>query len=175
MGLLNNTYVYLVGNLEWTSDGFLWREDVAERLSKLGVRCFDPNKEHFLNQPSENKETREFLRQKREEGDWDFVCSEMRGIVRRDLRYVDTANFIICHLEPEMPTFGTTWELCEAARQRKPILFHIDNKKQFPMWFAGIFNMNLVFEQWDDLINYLKKIDSGELYADPKYWKILIS
>lgn len=175
MNLLKNSWTYLVGNLEYTEDGHQWREQVANNLSSLGVKCFDPNKEHFVNQPSEDQKTRNKLKEARAAGNWDFVCKEMRAIVRRDLRYVDSSNFIICRLEPQLPTFGTTWELCEAARQRKPVLFYLKDKTEFPMWFAGIFNMDLVFENWPQMFSYLIKIDRGDIYADPKYWKILIN
>jgi hypothetical protein len=32
--------------------------------------------------------------------------------------------------------------------------------------------MNFVFEHWKDALALLTKIDSGEVQADPKYWKL---
>lgn len=175
MGLLKNTRYYLCGNLENTSDAFEWREFVTKELDKLGTKCFDPNLEHFINQPTEADNMREVLREKRVSQEWDFIHSYMKSVVSRDLRYVDLSTFLICNIEPDLPTYGTTWELCIAHQQRKPVLFHIHDKRRFPLWLSGLYKMDFVYEDWGSLINYIYKIDSQEIYADPKYWKILVN
>lgn len=173
-GILYGSKTYLCGNLENTKDAYKWRGEVAELLLKeIGVECFDPNLEHFINQLSETEETRNILKTKREEGDWDYLYNYMQSIVRRDLRYVDLSTFLICNLEPELATFGTTWELCVAHQQRKPVLFKVKDKSKFPLWLAGLFKSEFVWEEWDGLIQYLKDINSETIYANPKYWKIL--
>jgi hypothetical protein len=164
----------MIGNIERSADAFMWREEVSRALSSLNIICFDPNKEHFINQPAEGPEDRRKLNIARSEGNWSFVSDYMKSVIARDLRYVDLSEFIIGNIEPSMPTFGTIHELVIASLQNKPILLHIKDKKEFPLWLAGLVNMDLVFEQWEDLINYVKGIDSGEIFADPKYWKILI-
>jgi hypothetical protein len=171
---LKNTHVYLVGNMERTADAFQWRDNITESLKELGVICFDPNKQHFVNQATENLEDRAMLHKKRLEGDYKFVSAFMKGVISRDLRYVDLAEFIVGNIEPTMPTWGTVHEIVIASLQNKPILLHIKDKTEFPLWLSGLLNMDLVFTQWDDLLKYLQGINSGEIYADPKYWKILM-
>lgn len=172
-GFLYNTKCYLIGNLEATEDGIQWREAVAEELKKIGVKCFDPNKTHFVNQPEETEEVRKLLKEKREAGDLKYVSNYMKNVIRKDLRYVDLSTFLIANIEPDKPTYGTIHEIIQGSQQSKPILFHIKDKKQFPLWLAGLVDVNLVWDNWDDLFDYLLAIHTGTVYADPKFWKIL--
>ena len=174
MGILNKTKCYLVGNLENTEDAYDWRKIYTEDLEKLGVKCFDPNKNHFLNQSSETEEDRNTLKQMRDNGEWEYVHNYMKGVIRRDLRFIDLSTFIIGNIEPDQPTWGTIHEIVMASIQKKPILLTIKDKKRFPLWLAGLMDMDLVFEKWEDLLKYLVKIDSAETPANPKYWKILM-
>lgn len=171
--LLKNSYCYLVGPIEYSSNCFDWRLAITESIKHLGIKCFDPNMDHFVNQPTETQNDRDILKIKREIGDWEYISNYMKSVIRRDLRMVDLSTFIIGKIDPETPTFGTIHEIVIASMQSKPILIYTDNKKKFPLWLAGLLNMDLVFEKWEDIINYLIDINSGKLYADPKYWKIL--
>jgi hypothetical protein len=172
-GYLHNTKCYLIGNLEATKDASQWREHATKELKKIGVKCFDPNKTHFVNQTTETEEDRRKLKEKRNEGDWQFIASYMKDVIRKDLRYVDLSTFLIANLEPDNPTYGTIHEIIQASLQSKPVLFHIEDKRKFPLWLAGLVDMDLVWESWDPLFDYLRALNNGEKYADPKYWKLL--
>lgn len=172
-GLLKNSYCYLVGPIEYSDNCFDWRLAVTESVKHIGIKCFDPNKDHFINQLTENQKDRDALKAKRESGDWKNISEYMKGVIRRDLRMVDLSTFIIGKIDPEVPTFGTIHEIVIASLQNKPILIYTDDKKKFPLWLAGLINMDLVFESWSEIVEYLIKINSEEIYADPKYWKIL--
>lgn len=172
-GSLYNTKCYLIGNLESTNDPSHWRESVAQRLKQIGVKCFDPNKTHFVNQHSETEQDREVLKEMRRKGNWDYVSNYMKNVIRKDLRYVDLSTFLVANIEPSNPTYGTIHEIIQAAQQSKPILFHIDDKHRFPLWLAGLVDTNMVWEDWEHLYAHLEAINSGEIYADPKYWKLL--
>jgi len=173
-GILNNSKTYLCGAMENSLNSVEWRVRVTRALEEIGIVCFDPNKQHFLNQVTEGPEDQEMLKSKRQSGDWNYIHKYMTEIIRRDLRYVDLSTFIIVNIEPDKPTYGTIHELVVASMQGKPILLHINDKARFPLWLAGLVNMDLVFDDWEKLIKYIKDIDSGTIYADPKYWKILI-
>lgn len=171
--LLKNSYCYLVGPIEYANNCFDWRITVTEAVKQIGIKCFDPNRDHFVNQLTESQQDRDKLREQRESGDWKSISKYMKGVISRDLRMVDLSTFIIGKIDPEVPTFGTIHEIVIASLQNKPILIYTDDKKKFPLWLAGLINMDLVFESWGDIVEYLMKINSGEIYADPKYWKIL--
>lgn len=174
MNLLKNSTTYLVGPMEYSSDCFSWRDAITSTLQlNFNIKCFDPNKDHFVNLVSETEEDRAILKEQRELENWTYVSDYMKQVIRRDLRMVDLSTFIVGRIEPETPTFGTIHEIVVASLQSKPILIQTDDKKKFPLWLAGLVNMNMVFETWEELVSYLAKIDSGEIYADPKYWKIL--
>lgn len=171
--LLKNSYCYLVGPIEYSENCFDWRITIAEALKQIDIKCFDPNKDHFINQLTETQEDRDKLKNQRDDGDWEAISKYMKGVISRDLRMVDLSTFIIGKIDPEVPTFGTIHEIVIASLQNKPILIYTDDKRKFPLWLAGLINMDLVFESWGDIVEYLMRIDSGEIYANPKYWKIL--
>lgn len=172
-GLLTGAYTYLVGPLEYAEDGFSWRVAISEALKDLGVKTFDPNKDHFVNLPTESQEDRELLKKKRENGDWKAVTAHMKSVIQRDLRMVDLSSFIIANIEPFIPTFGSVHELVVASQQNKAILVMTSDKSKFPLWLAGMLNMDLVFDNWNDLMEYIRGIHFEKIYADPKYWKII--
>jgi hypothetical protein len=172
-GLLKNSYCYLVGPIEYSDNCFDWRLTMTQAIDQISVKCFDQNKDHFINQSTETQEDRDMLKSQRESGDWEKISKYMKGVISRDLRMVDLSTFIIGKIDPDVPTFGTIHEIVIASLQNKPILIYTENKKKFPLWLSGLLNMDLVFESWIEIVDYLIKIDSGEIYADPKYWKIL--
>lgn len=173
MNILNKTICYLAGNLENTSDAEGWRDRFAKKLSLLGVTPLDPTKKMFLDQLEETEEVRKELKEWRSTGQFDKLHSFMKEIIRRDLRAVDLTTFCIFKLEPSKPSFGTIHELVVASQQRKPLLFLIDDIKQMPLWLVGLINMNYVFENEEDLFNYLNLVNNGKISLDTKYWKIL--
>lgn len=172
-GLLTDSHVYLVGALEYAKDGYSWRHSITGALSEMGIKVFDPNRDHFANLPTETEEDREALKAERNSGNLAAVKERMRAIIQRDLRMVDLSSFIIANIEPETPTFGSMHEIVVATQQNKAILIRTDDKTKFPLWLAGMVNVNLIFTTWFELIQYVRSIHSGAAYADPKYWKII--
>lgn len=171
--ILKNSTCYLVGPIEYDDNCADWRNNITKLLKTINVKCFDPNKDHFINQPTETQDDRNLLKSQRNRNEWDAISKYMKRVISRDLRMVDLSTFVIGKIDSKVPTYGTIHEIVIASLQKKPILIYTDNKKKFPLWLAGILNMDLVFESWDEIFDYLKKINSGAIYADPKYWKIL--
>lgn len=173
MNILNKTKCYLGGNLENTDDCINWREKITKELNSMGVICLDPTKQILTEQVTETEEDRIMLKNWRENCQFDKIHAFMKNVIRRDLRAIDFSYFMIFKLEPTKPTWGTVHEIVVSVQQRKPILILINDKRQMPLWLIGLVNMNYVFEKMEDLISYLKKLDSGEERMDAKYWKIL--
>lgn len=170
---LKNTECYLAGNLENSADSVSWRLFVTDELKKLNIRCLNPRIQCFTNQLSEDQESAEFLKDLLKQDKFTEVHDFMQKIIRRDLRMVDRADFLIVNLEPGLPTYGTTHELVIASLQRKPILLRMNDKTQLPLWYAGLLDSNLIFEKWENLINYLKFVNNCNTEKlDNKYWKI---
>ena len=171
--ILNNTTYYAAGNLENTEDAENWRDSLAKELAIFGIKCLDPTKKMFRGQVQESEETRQLLKKWRREGRFDLISPFMKEIIRKDLRAVDISTFVVVKLEPSRPSFGTIHELVISSQQKKPILILINDRKQMPLWLTGLLDMNFVFETQEELINYLKRVNSGEEKIDQKYWKII--
>lgn len=92
--VLNKTKTYLVGPMEFVSDGESWRDKVTNTLAQMGVTCFDPYKKPFESDLKEDKETQILLREKREAGLLNDVHEHMREIIAADLAMVDRADLL---------------------------------------------------------------------------------
>jgi hypothetical protein len=171
--ILRHTRVYLGGNMEYTSDSTTWRDYVEEQLKEIGVISLNPLKNIFLGYEAETKEIFESLKKKRKEGKYDEVSKYMQSVVSKDCRSIDLSDFVIFKLEIEKPTFGSVHEYVVSTIQKKPSFIVVKNKNEFPLWLFGITNMENVYENIDDVIKYLYKIDSGEIKYDKRYWKLL--
>ena len=170
---LNKLKVYLAGNIQNSEDSFLWREDITKTLEEFGVTALNPRVNCFLNQVSEDDVTVQNLKKDIKDKKYDQVHEYVQQIIRRDLRMVDVADFLIVNLEPSMPTYGTIHEIIMASIQRKPILFRIDKKQEFPVWLFGLVDHKLIFQTWKEIkefLQYVNDCDINEL--DNKYWKI---
>src|ERR1035441_3917490 len=88
---------YLAGNLENVSDqeSSDWRGYVTKEFDKLGIICLDPKIQCFTNQIDENSESVKFLKKLLANGKYDKVHDFTQRIIRRDLRMVDRADFLI--------------------------------------------------------------------------------
>lgn len=172
-GILTGSSSYLIGGIERAKDCFSWRNEVTKRLNLYGINVFDPNKDHFINLPTESEGDRELLKIERDRGNYDFVHKYLAKVIQRDLRMVDLSTFVIAHIDPDIPTWGSTHEIVLAVQQRKPVLIHTQDKKKFPLWLFGLLKHELIFENWGDLMEYVRKIHFEEIEVNSKYWKIL--
>lgn len=171
---LRGIRVYLGGNIENSIDPYGWRNELTSELSKLGIICLDPTKNILENHPQETEYFKNNLRQLREKRQWKKIKKLIEPIISRDLRAIDISDVIIFRLEPDKPTWGTVHELVVSLNQKKPVLILIDDMKRFPIWFAGLINMNMVFEKIENLIKYFCNINNGTVIPDPHYWKFLL-
>lgn len=175
MNLLKKTRCYLAGNIEYSSDSKNWRKTVKQELEKIKIKVFSPLDITFEDQCKETDITKEFLIQKRhfgEKEDLDYVSKYMQSIVRKDLRMVDLSDFVIFKLEIDKPTFGTMHELVICSSQKKPIFIILD-KKKCPLWLYGIVSYLDFYDDEDEVIDVIYKINKGELMMDQEKWRLL--
>ncbi len=173
MNRLNKTKCYLASPLENTNN-LDWRSIITKEFNKLGIVCLDPTIPVFENQVYESAEDREMLKEKRAIGDFKFLHEYMVQVIRKDLREIDIADFIIVNLEPSKPTYGTIHEIVVSSQQRKPIICIVPDRKSMPLWLIGLLNMDFVFESIEEVVNYINAVDSGAVEIDSKYWKLLL-
>lgn len=168
--LLQNTKVYLVGPVEFSSDGVSWREDMGAFFNNMGVKVYDPLKkksfypERALGNPKE----------------WyDLPPSEIgdtaKFIVDVCYRFAHDCDFMVVNLPREF-TVGSIDEIKIAATAKKPIF--IVNKDGIPStWLMGLYDHHkwddIFFKDWGSLKEHIRLIDNGEKQVDPLDWIFL--
>ena len=172
-GILYKTKCYEIGSIEH-GNGRSWREHVTEELSQLGIICYDPFKKPFIKDTDETEEYQKDLVRWRENGEFDKLSKHMRKIRNHDLALVDKCDFIICHLNIKTPTCGTFEELFTANRAKKVIFLSCEQGvKSLYTWLFGTLNHHYFYNSVDEIIDMIKKINSGECEVDSDRWKLL--
>lgn len=173
MGLLNKTKTYLIGHMEYIN-GQAWREYATTQLNSIGVICYNPYCKPFLENLEEGDDTRAELHKEIQLGNYDKVNGVMRKIRSYDLNLVDRSDYIIAHIQPEIASWGTAEELTTANRSKKPIFCSISGgKKKTPLWLLGMLPHKYFYDSIEEIIEMLKKIDSGNVKADSNRWRLL--
>jgi nucleoside 2-deoxyribosyltransferase len=173
MNLLRKTRVYSAGPMEFVQDGETWRDKCDAFLSNLGVICFNPYKRPFESDIKEDKESQRMMREWREDGLLWKVHEHMKEIIASDLAMVDRADFIIAYVNPDVPTFGTMHEIVAANQQKKPIFVCVEGGvEKTPLWLLGLLPVRFFYNNFDELLEMIRKIDAGEVKIDSNRWRL---
>jgi len=179
--ILAKTKTYLIGPMQY-AEGRTWREDISEFLKSIDVTIFDPYKKPFINAPDETESTHNELCHLMETGKrkaeldfsgFDMVANHMKKVRSFDLSMVDRADFIICYLDPAVPTFGTMEELSWACRCKKPTFIVIEGgKKKTPFWVMGMSPHKYIYNSFEEVEKVISDIDSGEEKISSDRWRL---
>ncbi len=173
MNLLSKTKTYLVGHMQYRN-GSAWRRYVRDELQKLKITVFDPYDKPFIKDVEEGDSIRVDLKTRMENEQYDDVQKIMREIRIYDLNLVDRSDFIIAHIIPEVASWGSAEELVTANRAKKPIFLSVEGGKQkCPLWLLGTIPHRYVYNNIDEILTTIKKLDSGELTMDSNRWRLL--
>ena len=173
MNILNKTKTYLVGHMQYVS-GRNWREEVTEKLSPLGVTCFDPYKKPFIKDVDESEDSREEMDVWMKTKQYDRVTNKMKTVRAYDLNLVDRSDFIIAHLVPEVASWGSAEEIVTAVREKKPIFISMEGgKSKTPLWMLGMLPHKYIYNSLDEIVEMLYAIDSGQKEIDSDRWRLL--
>jgi hypothetical protein len=174
--ILRKTKAYLIGHMEY-GDGTKWRKEFQEKIAEIGVTCFNPYEKPYENDilgVDESDSIRDECRRKIADGKYDDVAKLFKAVRNLDLALCDKSDFIVCYLNPKIPTFGTMEELSTSVRMKKPIFMVMEGgKDKTPLWILGMFPHEFIFESIDELVKELNLYDSGEKKVDNKYWRLL--
>jgi nucleoside 2-deoxyribosyltransferase len=170
---LKNKTVYLAGPIHAVADdGIGWRKYISPILKKrFKIKVDDPTKK-TINGKGEVKEDKKDLINLIKQKKFSQVKENFWWIVRKDLRSVDKADFLIVVYDPTVHSVGTIHEVIEAHRQRKPVLIWYDESKveKFNPWILTFTKENMIFTEWEDLFAYLQEVDNGKF--DTSYWTL---
>ena len=171
--LLQDTRTYLVGHMQY-ANGRNWREYVEEQLQPLNIRIFNPYKKPFVKDVDEDEEARHKMLLAMEKGWYSDVVKRMKQIRSYDLNLVDRSDFIIAHLLPDVASWGSAEELVTAVRMKKPIFISMEGgKKATPLWMMGMVPHHYIYDSVEEILDMLKKIDSGDKDIDSDRWRLL--
>lgn len=142
-------------------------------LKQLGIGVLDPTDKPCLIHKEDSTFRDEIIRLKNL-GMFEEVKRQMKDIVGFDLRMVDYSTFIIAKIDPDVTMTGTIWELSYAVQQKKPVLVFCTKGVQYIQnWLYGTLDYKYFFNTPDEVVNYLKLVDSGETDVDYRRWKFL--
>jgi hypothetical protein len=172
-GILSKTKVYTIGAMQY-ENGEGWRNRVKEVLYPMGVTVFDPYHKPFINEVKEDEEARSCLKEWMENGEFDKVAGRMKAVRRDDLRLVDLSDFFIVYINPTIASWGSAEELYWANRLKKPIFICIEGgKKKTPYWLMGTVPHKYIYDDLEDILTVLTKINDGEKVIDNDRWRLL--
>jgi len=172
--ILKGTRCYLVGHMEY-SDGQGWRDRIEEEVgNKMGVTCFNPYKKPFVNQRPEDISTRKWLAENMQAGNLQIVHEHMKQVRADDLRLCDISDFFICHIIPKVASWGSAEEISTANRMKKPIFIAVEGGvQQTPLWLLGKLKPHYFYNNIEEIIDMLGKINRGEKEIDSDRWRLL--
>lgn len=171
-GILWGTKYVVIGPMQY-SDGQPIRQKIFKKLSTIGMTGFDHYNKPFLFNSEEGDSTREELKHWMETEQYDKV-TEKRDIRLADLALIDYSDFVICYFDKRIPTCGTWEEFFWANRLKRPIFFiNVGGKKETPFWVLWTIPHKYIYNDEDEVLDVLFKINKGEISIDSKRWKLL--
>ena len=109
-----------------------------------------------------------------ENGFYGEVAERMKLIRSYDLNLVDRSDFIIAHLLPEVASWGSAEEIVTAVRMKKPIFISMEGGKHAtPLWMMGMMPHHYIYDSIEEVVDMIKKIDTGEKAIDSDRWRLL--
>ncbi len=170
--VLDGAVAYLGGGIDDAPDnGITWRENIKTMLDKRGVKLtvLDPTNKIAGLTGEVGSEKQQQQKMKNEE-DWHGLRKFMKKIVRADLRMVDLCDFVIAFIDVEIHLCGTYQEITTADVEHKPVLLIIKGgKKKCPCWLFGTIHYDYMFDSVEDCVDYLVKVNSGDVILDDKW------
>lgn len=175
MGYLANRTTYLIGNIHNTVEndrGVGWRDDLTPILEqRYQLQILNPCKTNLLGVGECNvSKDQNYFHQLIHEKKYYQVKDEFWKIIRKDLRAVEKADFMIFYHNPTLPTVGSIHEVVNAYNQKKPVLIWCDEDKTEYLnpWLLTMIRHTWLFTNKDELLKYLDKVDKNEL--DSSWW-----
>lgn len=171
MNRLKNQRVYLAGAIDRVVDrGVGWRDNISSFLNTLSIHINNPLKKSGQ-LGIENENTYLERQQLKINKNFDILSDFMKEIRRVDLRLVDISDFLIVNLDLDTHPCGTYEEIFWANRQKKPIIIHLEQGKQFaPDWLFGTIPHQMIFSTWLEIRDYLNYVDKNDKIETFNRW-----
>lgn len=173
-GLLKGKRCVLSGGIDRVADdGVGWRNYVKKECEKklIRVNFFDPcDKPNGLG--CEIGVEKNKVRRLIHEDKWSEAREFVKTFRHYDLRAIDWSDFVIVKIDIDSHLCGTYDEIFLAERELKPIFVIMgegQTKYDIPTWLVSFINENEIFEDEDECIEYLSKLNSGDIKLDERW------
>ena len=163
--------VYLAGPMDRVPDGgIVWRYNITPKLQSHGIVVLSPTNKP-IDIGIEGKDCQVELTDNSTDEDYDKEATRVRLLRVIDLRMVDLADFLIVYIDPNTHLCGSYEELFTANSTKKPILVMIEGGKyRTPRWLLGTIPHQMIFGNWDDLLEYIRHVDEDVDVEHRKRW-----
>jgi hypothetical protein len=172
MNNLEESICYLIGPIEHAhDDGVGWRKYIKNKCKSknINIKWLDPTDKLEGLKKEIGDEKKEVSGLKKSEK-WEELRILMKSIVRQDLRCVDISDFLIIKIDKSIHMCGSYHEIVVALNQKKPVLAIIEGgRKNCPDWIFGIMHYENMFDNEDDLIDYLLELNNGKKDMSDKW------
>jgi hypothetical protein len=168
---LKNMRTYLIGAMDRVPDGGTgWREKITPYLNIMNITVLNPcNKP--IESAKEDEHTRKDIEYYKQTGQFDKIRANYNHIRNADLRCVDVSDFVIAHIDINIHACGSYEEIVTANRQKKPTLIWCEQGKQnAPNWLFLMLPHEHIFGSMDELLSYLRSINTSKDTASLKRW-----
>lgn len=167
---------YLIGPMDHDREsGKQWRDMMSEwLLSRHAIPINPYNKPMHKSHMDGLEDEDNYKLRKRliKEGRFAEAREVTMPVVHTDLRAVDHADGLICHLDVEKKPCGTYDEMFTGAWQNKPIIIHNPHGvRTTPDWLFGRLPYQLFFDDWRDIKKYLDHINNDNDIDTLGKWK----
>ena len=158
-------------------DGVRWRKYIKKECEKRGINIifFDPcDKPNGLGSEIgvEKTEVRELINDDK----WEEAKAFVKTFRHYDLRAIDWSDFVIVKIDITSHICGSYDEIFLAERELKPVFVIMgegQTKYDIPTWLIAFINEYEIFASEDECIDYLEKINSGEVLLDERWVNLI--
>lgn len=153
---LKGSNCYLSGPIEFCNEKLNWRINVINNLQKnFEINVFDP-----FSDPKQQWSDK--IKECKNKKDDKTLSKIARSFVRKDLAMVDRCDFLIAYLPQNTVMAGTIHEIINSNNSKKPTLLVTNGSKfNISSWYYGFIDTNCIFNNWNELYNYLDKVNRG--------------
>ena len=162
---------YLAGPMDrCPNNGQNWRLEITPFLIEMGVRVLNPGIKP-IDIAKEDDQSKNYKQKLKDFKNYDALSTFMKEIRNVDLRMVDISDFLIVNLDLDIFPCGTMEEIFLANRQKKPIILHmVQGKENTPDWLFGAIPHQFIFSSWEEILGYLRHINSSSSIDTCKRW-----
>jgi hypothetical protein len=168
--LLDKAICYLAGPMTFAPDiGVGWRRSLIKQSHQrgIGLNFLDPTNKIKGMKVQDEKELNDKYRREQK---WDKLTDHVHAYRREDLRSVDYCDLLIINVDTDIHMCGSYDEVYNAEREHKPRLAIVKGGPAgAPDWLFDVVDWREMFPSVEACVDYLDRINSGEVELDDRW------